>query len=146
MKTRYLLWCGAIATLTSCNWGEKNNTKPDINTDTLVYTYKTIKERAADCGVKPDTGCTVAKVKYPLFNGQTILNDTIINRIIALFGYNNPDKKPDTDLQRYIINFVKGYQNDNPKQYSPDMFYTLDLKASVLRQDSSLTTLELSGY
>lgn len=146
MKTRLFLLCLLLVTLGSCNWGEKNTTKPDITTDTLAYTYKTIKERASDCGNKPDTGCTVAQVKYPVFNGQAVLNDTINKKIIALFGYNNPDKKPDTSLQKYITDFVKDYESDNTKQYRSDMFYTLDLKAIILRQDSSLTTLELSGY
>lgn len=146
MKTRYLLFLGAMATLGSCNWGEKNTTKPDINTDTLAYTYKTIKERATDCGNKPDTACSVAKIIYPVFAGQAILNDTITKRIIRLFGADNPDKKPDTSLHQYVANFIKGYQNDKTKDDRPDMFYTLDLKANILRQDSSLTTLEFTGY
>jgi len=146
MKTVYLLVLGIVLVLSSCQWGVNKKVEPAINTDTLAYTYKTVKERATDCGNKPDSGCTVAQVKYPVFNGQGVLNDTINKRIIALFGYNNPDKKPDTNLQKYVMNFVKGYQNDNPKQYSPDMFYTLDLKVKVLRQDSSFTTLELNGY
>jgi hypothetical protein len=146
MKTRYILLCGALATLSSCNWGEKNTTKPDINTDTLAYTYKTVKERATDCGNKPDSGCSIAKIEYPVFAAQAVLNDTVVKRSIMLFGANNPDKKPDTGLNQYAVNFIKGYQNDNPKKNSPDMFYALNLKISVLRQDSSLTTLEFTGY
>lgn len=146
MKTWHLLTLGALATLSSCNWGEKNTTKPDINTDTLAYIYKTIKQRAADCGSKPDTGCTIAQVKYPLFKNQPVLNDTLSKRIIRLFGYNNPDRKPDTNLAKYLVNFVKQYEADDPKQYSKDMFYTLDITVKIVRQDSSLTTMELSGY
>ncbi|MFD2871861.1 DUF3298 domain-containing protein [Mucilaginibacter ximonensis] len=146
MKTWHLLTIGLFATLSSCNWGEKNTTKPDINTDTLAYIYKTVKQRAADCGNKPDTGCTVAQVKYPLFKNQPVLNDTVNKRIIGLFGYNNPDRKPDTNLAKYIMSFVKQYESDKAKQFTRNMFYTLDLTVKIVRQDSSLTTIELSGY
>lgn len=146
MKTGWLLFLGLMLGLSACQWGDNKKPKPDITTDTLHYTYKTIKQRAADCGNKPDSGCTVAQVKYPEFSEQGVLNDTINKRIIAIFGYNNPGKKPDTNLTKYIKNFIIGYQNDNPKHYSPNMFYTLDLKVKVLRQDSSLTTLQLNGY
>jgi len=146
MKAKYVLWCAILVILSSCNWGERNPTKPDINTDTLAYTYKTLKERAADCGNKPDTGCSVAKIKYPVFAGQIVLNDTVVKRTIMLFGANSPDKKPDTSLSQYAANFIKGYQNDKTLQDRPGMFYTLDLKVNILRQDSSLTTIEFTGY
>jgi hypothetical protein len=148
MKSRFGLLLGMMLGLSACNWGDGDTSKPkpDINTDTLAYTNKIIKERATDCGTKPDSTCTVVKITYPVFNGQPALNDSISHKLIMLFGGNNPDVKPDTTLKRYAKSFIKGYVTDNPKRYSPDMFYTLDIKATVLRQDSSLTTLELGGY
>ena len=142
MKTRYFLLCGILAALSSCNWGERNTTKPDINRDTLAYTYKTIKERAGNCGNKPDTGCTVAKIAYPVFSGQTTLNDSIASSLLNLF---DSDKHP-VNLQQYAKDFIASYNTAKNQDDRPDLFYTLDSHATVLRQDSSLTTLEISGY
>ncbi len=150
MKNRLILF-GAIfltAALGACNWGNGNSgqIEADITTDTLTYINKTIKERAADCGTRPDSACTVASITYPVFISQGALNDNIRHRLIMLFGGNNPDVKPDTSLQLYAENFIKSYENDNPGQRSTGMFYTLDIKATLTRQDSSLATLELGGY
>ncbi|GAA4102676.1 DUF3298 and DUF4163 domain-containing protein [Mucilaginibacter panaciglaebae] len=142
MKTRCFLLCGLLASLSSCNWGEKNTTKPDINTDTLAYTYKTIKERASDCGNKPDTGCTVAKITYPVFNGQTMLNNSISSSLLNLFKMD----KHYTDLQQYAKDFIGSFDAVKKREDRPGMFFTLDSHAEVLRQDSSLTTLEISGH
>src|SRR3954464_15802417 len=98
MRNRLVLLLAAMLGLSACNWGDGDTSrpKPDINTDTLAYTTKTIKERAADCGTKPDSTCTVVKITYPVFNGQVALNDSISHKLIMLFGGNNPDVKADT--------------------------------------------------
>jgi hypothetical protein len=150
MKNRLVL-SGAIfitASLSACNWGNGNSgaIEANITTDTIAYTIKTVKERATDCGTKPDSACTSVIISYPEFDKQNVLNDTIEHKLIMLFGGNNPDVKPDSTLQLYAKQFIKGYESDNPKQYSPDMFYTLDIKASLIRQDSSLVAIELGGY
>ena len=131
--------------LSACQWGETSHQKPDINTDTLVFTYDTIKIRASDCGNKADSLCSVASIIYPRFRNEKVLNDTITQKLISS-GFNSPDKKRDTSLHSFAENFIAGYVKDNPKQYSPDMFYTLMLKAAIVRQDSSLTTLQIDGY
>jgi hypothetical protein len=135
----------AMLGLSACHWGETSHQKPDINTDTLKFTYDTIKERAPDCGDKADSVCSVALIIYPKFVAQKALNDTLAQKLMSA-GFNSPDKKRDTSLKSFASNFIKGYIKDNPKQYSLDMFYTLNLKAQVIRQDSSLTTLQIDGY
>lgn len=146
MKAVYLVFLGIILGLNSCMWGEDKKPKPDITTDTLTYIYKTIKQRAADCGNKPDSECTVVNIKYPVFKNQTILNDTVAKNTLRLYNGGNPGDKSAATLDQLAANFVSGYQNDNPKKYSPGMFYTLNLKAEVIRQDSNITTLQLNGY
>ncbi|MFD2146566.1 DUF3298 and DUF4163 domain-containing protein [Mucilaginibacter antarcticus] len=150
MKNRVRLFSMLLLTaaLGACNWsnGNSGQAEPDITTDTLTYTTKIIKERANDCVNKADSACTVASITYPVFNGQQLLNNSIRHKLIMLFGGNNPDVKPDTSLQLYAKNFIKGYENDSPKQNNAGIFYTLAIKAALTRQDSSLTTLELSGY
>ena len=144
MKTLVLLFVASLF-LSACNWGNFGRQKQEIYTDTLAYKYDTIKYRASDCGNKPDSTCSVAMIVYPEFSGQKALNDTIAKKLM-LAGFNNPDKKPDSSLREFADNFIKGYMKDNPKKYSPSMFYTLDLKAGLLRQDSGLTTLQVGGY
>jgi hypothetical protein len=141
----WILIFAVMLGLSACHWGETRHQKPDINTDTLAFTYDTIKNWAPDCGNKADSACSVALIIYPKFKAQKALNDTLARKLMSA-GFNSPDKKRDTSLKSFASNFIKGYIKDNPKQYSPDMFYTLNLKAQVIRQDSSLTTLQIDGF
>ncbi|WP_214070751.1 DUF3298 and DUF4163 domain-containing protein [Mucilaginibacter sp. dw_454] len=142
MKQAYLLLLGTALALGGCNFGPGKSVKAHINLDTLAYTYKTIKERAADCGNKPDTGCSVAKINYPIFTGQAVLNDTVSARLLDLFG---GEKRP-TNLQQWAKDFIASYESVKKQDPRTVMFFTLDSHVKIIRQDSSLTTLEVSGY
>ncbi|MDB5002962.1 MAG: hypothetical protein JWQ34_1187 [Mucilaginibacter sp.] len=142
MKAGSLLFLGTILGLSSCMWGDDKKPKPDITTDTLTYVNKTIKERATDCGNKPDSGCTVVKISYPMFNGQDSLNEIVSYKLVNLFGADEPG----TDLQQYTEHFLAGYNAFKKHDKRSAMFFTLDSHAKIIRQDSSLTTLEISGY
>lgn len=142
MKRWGILFFAIVLGLYSCQWGKPNNPKADVTKDTLTYTYKTIKQRAADCGNKPDSDCTVVKINYPVFNGQPALNDTITYKLANLFM----SDKTYTDLQEYTKQFIAGYDDFKKHDTRSNLFFTLDSKAKILRQDSSLTTLEISGY
>jgi hypothetical protein len=144
MKNRLGLLLGTVLGLSACNWGDGDTSKPkpDINIDTLAYTTKTIKERAADCGTKPDSTCTVVKITYPVFNGQVALNDSITHRLINLFM----SEKQNYDMALYVKQFLTQYDSFKKGDPHSQMFFTLDSHATIVRQDSSLTTLELGGY
>lgn len=143
MKAVYLLVFGMMVSgLSSCMWGEQSNQKPDITTDTLTYAYHTIKQRATDCGAKPDSGCTIVKIKYPLFNNQTALNDTITHKLLNLFAVN----KADDNIPQMIKHFFTDYDAFKKHDARSAMIFTLDSHARIIRQDSSLTSLEISGY
>jgi len=132
-----------VFALTACQWGGIEKQKPAINIDTLAYTYQLVKQRADDCGNKPDSGCTVAAIKYPVFKNEPILNDTITNKLIGLFG---SDKK-DRTLEAYCTSFLKSYADfKNEKDARKGVFFTLSAYSTLIRQDSSLTTLEVGGY
>ncbi len=73
-------------TLFACNWSASDTDKPAITTDTLRYEYKIVKERASDCGTKPDSGCAIAKITYPEFHSTQMLNKTVKQKILGLFG------------------------------------------------------------
>jgi len=130
-------------TLPSCQWGDGSGNKPAITKDALTYTYKLFKQRATDCGDKPDSSCTIVKINYAEFNGQKALNDSVIGKFNELFG---DDKKPDTNLEEITGSFMKGYNDFKKDQPKSTLFFLLDAQAKVLRQDSSFTTIEVTGY
>jgi hypothetical protein len=128
----------------SCQWGAPKKPTPDaIFKDTLTYTYQAIHERAADCGSKPDSACTVVQIKYPLFKGQTVLNDTIKHKLLNIFMLG---EKPDTSLNSMTTNFLESYTDFKKTDPKSAIYYTLDTYAKVIRQDSALLTLEYGGY
>ncbi|WP_448700018.1 DUF3298 domain-containing protein [Mucilaginibacter sp. AW1-3] len=124
----------------SCFHSGQQGTKPDITTDTLHYTYQVIKERAPDCGNKPDSGCAVAKIKYPVFAGQDLLNDSVSQKILNLF-----DAHPDKDLQTRAKHFITEYESFKKAKKKTLLSFNLALYANVVRQDSSLVTIETGG-
>lgn len=142
MKIQQLLFLASISGLSSCMWGVPKQQKAGITKDTLTYAYHTIKERAPDCGAKPDSSCTIVKFKYPVFNSQSVLNDTVTHKLLSLFATN----KTDNDLPQFIKHFMTGYLDYKKHDPRSSMIFTLDSHAKLLRQDSSLTTLEISGY
>ncbi|MES2378814.1 MAG: DUF3298 domain-containing protein [Bacteroidota bacterium] len=142
MRIGYLLFLGGLLGLSSCQWGKPNNPKADITTDTLTYTYTAIKERAADCGNKPDSGCTIVKINYPIFKEQDSLNSLVSDKLINLFGADEPG----IDLKEYVEHFLTSYTTFKKRDKRSKLFFTIDSRAKVLRQDSNLTTLEVSGY
>ncbi|WP_426667715.1 DUF3298 domain-containing protein [Mucilaginibacter sp. McL0603] len=119
-------------TLVACNWGARDTEKPAITTDTLKYTYKIIERKSADCSNKKDSGCIVAKIKYPVFIGQKLLNDTISHQLLTQFGIAD---KPDNSLEQLADDFLKSGRD-----------FRLNTNTEVIRQDSSILVMELSGY
>ncbi len=119
-------------TMVACNWGASDTDKPAITTDTLKYTYKIIERKSADCGNKKDSACIVAKIKYPVFIGQKSLNDTVRYQLLTQFGIAD---KPDNSLEQLADDFLKSGRN-----------FRLSANTEVLRQDSSILIMELSGY
>jgi hypothetical protein len=142
MKAGYLVVCLFTIVISSCMWGKPVKKNPDIVKDTLAYKYTVFKERAADCGNKADSDCTVVKFKYPDFKGQKTLNDTVLSKLLNMFQLG---EKPDTSLASLTKNFMATYINSKQDGVS-SMFYSLDAYVKIIRQDSSLTALETGGY
>lgn len=145
MHIRNIFWLAPAAFLCSCNWGVPHSSKPDITKDTLVYNYKIIKDRASDCGNKADSACSVAKITYPLFSSQATLNDTIASRLLNSYF---TGKVPDNNLQQQADNFIKAYETDTTRKtdHTDSVIYTLESNAAVIRQDSSLVTVQIDRY
>jgi hypothetical protein len=143
MNLKYILFLAIAASLSSCQWGKPGEKNPAITKDTLTYSYKDFKERATDCDDKPDSSCTIVKVNYPEFNGQQALNDSIARKLNMLFG---DDKKPGSSLGELSKSFMSGYSDFRKERPKSTLQFLLDAKAKVLRQDSSLTTVEVAGY
>jgi hypothetical protein len=141
MKNLYLLFFIALG-LSSCQWGVPNKVN-EKSFDTLHYVYKVIKARATDCGTKPDSGCTVVKINYPVFDSAKTLNDTIVGKLTLMFAM---DGKADSSLELMTKKFLKSYDDFKKTDPRSGMFFTLYDSAKVVHQDSSLTTLQVSGY
>ncbi|MFD0794040.1 DUF3298 domain-containing protein [Mucilaginibacter litoreus] len=132
-------------TVSSCNWGSTPKKDPHkIFNDTLAYKVQTVHERAADCGDKPDSTCTAVNIKYPVFEDQAALNDTIVKKLTGMFIMD--DSKPDTSIYAQAKKFIRSYEDFKKTDRSSAMYYTLDTYAKVITQDSALVTLEYGGY
>jgi hypothetical protein len=143
MKTTSLLLL-AVFCLSACHWGgTAKKDDHDYFTDTLAYTSQNIHKRAADCGSKADSACTVVQIRYPLFKNQPVLNDTITHKLLNTFMLG---EKPDTSLSAMTTAFLRSYDDARKSDPRSQMFYTLNLYAKVIRQDSALLTLEYGGY
>lgn len=130
--------------LGSCNFSSPKKPTPDaIFRDTVTYTSQVIHKRAADCGNKADSACTVVDIKYPVFKGKPVLNDTIKHKLLTVFMFG---EKPDTGLNSMAANFLKAYTDAKKDDPRSQMFYTLESYVKVIRQDSALLSLEYGGY
>lgn len=149
MKLRSIALLAAPLLFSACftNTKEPNRQEnAEVSTDTLTYQYKVVKRRDSDCGNRPDSACTVPVLKYPVFDKQQALNDTISYRLANLFA-GAKDAKAATP-QQAADNLIKEYETDKKQgnAASAQMHYELDSHADVIRQDSMLVTLELDGY
>ena len=143
MRPKIILFLILAGSLSSCMWGvPHNNAKPAITKDTLIYTHQNFKEKAPDCGNKPDSACTMVTITYPVFSGQGILNDTITRKLCDLFG----DKyMPGKGVQLLADSLFAGYADFKMEDTVNTSPFILNENAKVLRQDSSLLTLEIDG-
>ena len=145
MKLQHLFLLIMVLALSSCMWGVPNKQASNINKDTLAYSYQFIKHRASDCGDKPDSGCTVAKLEYPEFKNSKTLNDSVKNRLFNLF-WADTTPEADTDLQKYASQFVNVYEQSKNDPAVKGRIFTLTSSAKIIRQDSSLVPLDIGGY
>ena len=132
MGLKGVIFLLAVCSIVSCEWGVPGNDKPAITKDTLKYTYEIIKRRTTDCNNRPDSECIKAKIKYPVFAGQKVLNDTIRHHLITQFGIAD---KMDGSLHQLADQFLKAGQD-----------FSLNTNTEVIRQDSSILLMQLSGY
>lgn len=144
MKLRYLLLACFILTLNACQWGLPHNTPPAITTDTLAFVYQNIKQRANDCGTKPDSACSVAAIRYPVFKNAALLNDAITTRLLHMYTSMDSVSDANAGLQKYAADFIHQYEKGKPTA-DPVANYTMNSQALVLRQDSGLVTLYLKN-
>ena len=145
MKIWFAFFLLVAFILNACNQGVQDSAPPAIKKDTLVYTCKTVKQMAGNCGTSLNNECVHVLVKYPLFADAPVLNNIIKSHLLGMFP-NDSAGAASNSLQKCADNFVK-----NHTQYAtnePVRPYMLDCTVSILRKDSSLTTIYFSqtGY
>ena len=129
------------ASLAACNSSPKRE-EPDVYADTLTYQFKAVNSKADDCAGKPDSACTTVKFKYPEFDKQPLLNDSIVTGLATLMDR----QKGIAGLQRLTWQFLQDYKDFRKQNPSSAMHFELDCKVNIVRQDSSLVALEYNGY
>jgi hypothetical protein len=142
MKNYGLAFLLIVTIISACTWKKPGKSIAVVTTDTLHYTYKTFKQRAADCGNKADSNCSIVKFVYPVMDSMAVLNDSIINKLTGIYPVG---KKSDTGFTALAQNFLSEYQKGIKGLNNPPL-YTLDGNAKILRQDSSLVTLQVYAY
>lgn len=148
MKLKYIpLLVIAVGSFSSCfNPREPNRIKnAEVSKDTLQYQYQTTKLRAGDCGNKPDSNCTSAILKYPVFAQQPALNDTVNSRLAQLCS---DSTTKGATVKKVAADLIVRYETDKKNGSIPtkQMHYELSGNAEVIRQDTLLLTLQLTGY
>jgi hypothetical protein len=142
MKFKHLILLATVsAGLAACNSSPKRDA-PDVFKDTLTYQFKAVNSKADDCAGKPDSTCTTIKFKYPAFDNQPLLNDTVVTSLAMLMDR----QKGIAGIQRLTWQFLQDYKDFKKQNPSSPMHFELDCKVNVIRQDSSLVGLEYNGY
>ena len=136
----FIIFIAVLAS--SCNFGTPEKQKTAITRDTLTYTNEVIKERADDCGDKPDSSCTLVKITYPIFPDRDSLNARVTQKLTGLFGF----FQTDITLKEMTNHFLDTYDEFKKRHKKDDRFFTLNASAKVLRQDSNLVTIETNSY
>jgi hypothetical protein len=109
--------------------------------DTLAYTYNGEDSRTDSC--KNAGGCSYTAVYYPVFNKDSLLNDTIkqiiLNNLNPYMGGESRDSK---DFEKTIKDVVGVYSSvDSTSEQQQPMTYELNI--SVLTQGSSLIVIDV---
>jgi hypothetical protein len=143
MKWEFAFVYILVTGLCACRQPAKTQAPPKLD-DTLVYTYKSIKKGFGDCNGKTDSACTAADIKYPVFIGQNVLNDTVRSKLLSIFSFGDVQQK-DTSLEELAQSVITSYKADTGSIHR-GIPYSLGLTGIVRRQDSSLVVLEIGGY
>jgi hypothetical protein len=139
-----LVYCFSLIAvgLSSCVWGTHPKKHPAITTDTLQYTYKIFKSRHPDCKSSSDSTCVFVELKYPVFNNYAALNDSITYKFLGMFSF---VRCQCNNLEQFSKKFFSMYKNTPPRYHNKQVYNTIAGHAKVLRQDSSLTILQVDG-
>ncbi|PTQ94090.1 uncharacterized protein DUF3298 [Mucilaginibacter yixingensis] len=129
----------ALLMLSACKWRHPNLTHAAITRDTLKYKYQEYTQKAGDCGKRADSSCSNVRFSYPEFD-QPELNGEVQARMVSLFQFHGFGKA--RSMEQLADDFLAIYKADSSQN---KLSYLLHINARVITQDSSLTTLQVSG-
>ncbi|QEC75146.1 RsiV family protein [Mucilaginibacter ginsenosidivorax] len=123
----------------SCQWSVKTKEDKVVFKDTLRYsTDGLITFPVTLPGQPANHKDTVVKASYVVFDGQPRLNDSIMQKLSGIFTNGNADIKYLHNTSKFLLAYAD-YLKKHPG-------WIVSAYAKVLMQDSSITTLEVSGY
>lgn len=142
MKLQHLPLFIIVLLMNACMWGVPKKQANAITRDTLTYKQQNISSKIADCQNQTNSGCMIVKIEYPVFKNTPLLNDSVTEKLIKAFDLDN---KADSNLNQLSQNFIKSYTAFKSKQPTSSILYSLNESAKIIRQDSSLVTLQFTG-
>lgn len=140
----YRLFSFLAAALLFCSCSNSNPTQlsqDSLNTDTAVYSIKSIYENDEDCDSTLSKDCRIVDISYPEFENQPALNDSINKRIQTIYTTETSYQS----VSDMVQGFMADYRNFKTDPNFNNRVYNLMSKTKVL-SNNRLLGLQVESY
>lgn len=110
--------------------------------DTLSYIIKTISKKDKDCTSSDTNKCVIVSIKYPVFDDEPVLNDSLEKKLLAIY----PVQQASSSLQAQTDGFMKEYEAFKKEPYAEGRQYALQSSVKIINQTPSLIVLAINSY
>ncbi|WP_256009324.1 DUF3298 and DUF4163 domain-containing protein [Desertivirga xinjiangensis] len=110
--------------------------------DTLTYVIKTISRKDKDCTSSDTNKCQIVSIKYPVFDDEPVLNDSLEKKLLAIY----PIQHPSSSLQAQTDGFIKEYEAFKKEPYAEGRQYALQSSVKIINQSLTLIVLDINSY
>ncbi len=124
----------------------KDSKTPGLNYDTVLYTIKTITKNDPGCDSSKDKHCQIINIKYHVFDGHPVLNDSIRSELLAVYPFRQPGSPAPASIEEQAGEFMKKYEEFKKEPYSGGRKYELIASTKLLAEAGNLLTLQLDAY
>lgn len=114
----------------------------DLASDTIKWGTQAILKKDTNCDSTASKSCVIVDIRYPVFQGHPVLNDSIEHSLMSIVI----TERRDTSLKQQVDNFMKDYEAFKKEPYAKGRQYELQASCKVLRQTPKLITVEINGY
>jgi hypothetical protein len=140
--SKLFLFLAAAFLFCSCSNSKPTQLSQDsVNTDTAVYSIKSIIENDEDCDSTLSKDCRIVDITYPEFENQPALNDSINERIQKIYT----TETSYGSVSDMVQGFMADYRNFKTDLNFNNRVYNLMSKTRVLSNDQ-LVSLKTESY